>query len=265
MYILALETTGPLGSVAIIDDKGNVAQKTSGQEMNHLKELMLMAQQLIYELGIEKKELTAVAASIGPGSFTGIRIGVSSARAIAQALNLPAVGVRTLDAFKEKCNGSCVIVPIFNARRGQVYGGVFDEEGGDILKSGPYMLEDVLEAIKVELADRFQSTSCGMPLTSKVVFYGDGVDAYEERLDDFTEQLRQEKVAVIVEKAPKEVRYQDGEMIARVALKQFCKGETLSVEQLLPDYMRATEAEQKLKDGSLQRERAAKLARFKAR
>ena len=83
MYILAIETTGPKGSVAVIDGEGTVTMRVSGEEMNHLKDLMPMAQQILTERGIAKADLSAVAASIGPGSFTGIRIGVASARAIA--------------------------------------------------------------------------------------------------------------------------------------------------------------------------------------
>ena len=95
MYILAIETTGPLGSVAIIDENGKIKQAVSGEEMNHLKDLMPMAQRLTSELGITPGDLTAVAASVGPGSFTGIRIGVSTARALSQALGIPAAGVKT--------------------------------------------------------------------------------------------------------------------------------------------------------------------------
>lgn len=262
MYILAIETTGPLGSVAIIDEKGKVNQMISGEEMNHLKDLMPMAQRLTAELGISPKDLSAVAASVGPGSFTGIRIGVATARALAQALEIPAIAVKTLDSFKVKCNGNAVIAPIFNARRGQVYGGVFGENGEDILAGGPYMLEDVLAAIKTELEVRFSDSPCGMPMTTKVIFYGDGIDAYEERLDQFAGELAEARTAAMIEKAPKGERYQCAEMTAEAALILYNEGERLSAEQLLPDYMRATEAEQKLKDGTLAKERAAKMARL---
>lgn len=264
MYILAIETTGPLGSVAIIDGEGRMVMETSREEMNHLKDLMPMAQRLTEELGILRKELTAVAASIGPGSFTGIRIGVSSARAMAQALNIPAISVPTLDAFKLKCDQSGLIVPIFNARRGQVYGGVFDEEGGDILKSGPYMLTEVFSAIEGYLEELRQGMPCGMLQASTITFYGDGIDAYGSQLEEFKEKLQRTEGARIL-LAEKEDRYQNAKMTARVALEKYERGETLSVNQLVPDYMRVTEAEQKLRDGSLEKERAAKMARFRAR
>ena len=264
MYILAIETTGPLGSVALIDDSGNCSLKVSAEEMNHLKDLMPMAQQILDERKIAKSQLSAVAASIGPGSFTGIRIGVSTARAIAQALDLPAIAVPTLDMFKQKCNGSALIAPIFNARRGQVYGGLFAEDGGDLLTSGPYLLTEVLAAIEAHLADVRAEMPCGMLQASTITFYGDGVDAYERELSAFKEKmLKTEGCRILL--APKEERYQDAAMAARTALKKYEAGETLAVNQLLPDYMRVTEAEQKLKDGSLAKERAAKMARFKAR
>ena len=97
MYILAVETTGPVGSAAIIDDQGAVSVEISSEEMNHLKDLMPMAERLLSRLNIQARDLTAAAASIGPGSFTGIRIGVASARAVAQALDIPVIAVPTLD------------------------------------------------------------------------------------------------------------------------------------------------------------------------
>lgn len=265
MYILAIETTGPVGSVAIIDETQKVTMEVSSEEMNHLKDLMPMAQRLIDQLGLKKTDMAAVTASVGPGSFTGIRIGVSTARAIAQALNIPAISVPTLDAFKQKCDGVTIVAPIFNARRGQVYGGVFDEQGEDILKSGPYMLTDVLAAIETCIKDRLDDAPCGMAPSGRIMFYGDGIDAYGEQLADFRDKIAREAGSFVILEADKGVRYQTAEMTARAALGKFEEKDTLHFNQLEPEYMRATEAEQKLKDGSLARERAAKMARFKSR
>ena len=239
MYILAIDTTGIIGSVALADfETGKITSKTSDENMSHLKKLMPMAQTLFDEQKASKSDIAAVAASIGPGSFTGIRIGVSSARAIAQALEIPCIKVPTLETFRLKCDGTKPVAVIFNARRGQVYGAVFDKGGDDILKPGPYMLADVLETIKTKGIEP--------------VFYGDGIDAYGDELTGF-------------ETAPATDRYQTAEMTAEVALKKFAAGDTCMVEELLPDYMRETEAEQRLKDGSLERARAAKMARFRSK
>jgi len=265
MYILAIETTGPVGSVAIIDENRQVTMEVSSEEMNHLKDLMPMAQRLIDRLELKKKDMAAVAASVGPGSFTGIRIGVSTARAIAQALDIPAVSVATLDAFKQKCDGVTIVAPIFNARRGQVYGGVFDEQGEDILKSGPYMLTDVLDAIETCIKDRLDDAPCGMAPSGRIMFYGDGIDAYGELLTEFKNKIAREAGSFVILEADKEKRYQSAEMTARAAFDKFAQKDTLHYNQLEPEYMRATEAEQKLKDGTLAKERAAKMARFKSR
>lgn len=265
MYILAIETTGPVGSTAIIDESKNVTMAVSSEEMNHLKDLMPMAQDLIEKLNIKKTDISAVAASVGPGSFTGIRIGVSTARAIAQALNIPAISVPTLDAFKLKCDGVTIVVPIFNARRGQVYGGIFDEQGNDILKSGPYMLTDVFDALEACLKERLDDAPCGMAASGRIMFYGDGIDAYGQQLAEFKERMIKEAGSFVIREAEKENRYQSAEMTARAALYKYMTDDTLQYNQLNPEYMRATEAEQKLKDGSLAREREAKMARFKSK
>ncbi len=265
MYILAIETTGPKGSVAIIEGDGTVTMEVSPAEMNHLKDLMPMAQHLIDQRKLNKADMSAVAASVGPGSFTGIRIGVATARAIAQALEIPAVGVPTLDAFKQKCDGVTIAAPIFNARRGQVYGGVFDEQGEDILKSGPYMLTDVFDAIEKCLKERLSDAPCGMAPSGRIVFYGDGIDAYGPQIEEFKRKMIKEAGSFVISVAQEEDRYQTAEMTATAAFALFEEGKTVTADKLTPEYMRATEAEQKLKDGTLARERAAKMARFKAR
>lgn len=234
MYILSIETTGILGSVALIDEKGKVFEAVSSERMSHLRELVNLADQVIKEAGIEKSSITHVACSVGPGSFTGIRIGVTTARTIAQVLGVKCISISSLEIFKEYCSEDQKVAVIFNARRGQVYGAVFGNNGEEILKPGPYMLEDVLEVCK-DLDD--------------VVFYGDGIDAYGDKLEDYA-------LASIKD------RYQHASMVARAAVVKAEAGEVTDFGSLLPDYMREAEAEQKLKDGTLEKQRKAKLARF---
>lgn len=239
MYILGIETTGPVGSAALYDTTQNaIALKQTQEPMGHLRLLGQMIQDILQEKNVTPEDLEAVAVSVGPGSYTGIRIGVSTARAMTQALQIPGVAVGSLDQFRLCCTGEQPVAVIFNARRGQVYGAVFDEEGNDILKPGAYMLTDVLDVVEKEgLA----------PL-----FYGDGIDAYEQQLTG--RHL-----------SPKDVRYPTAELTARMGQNKLEAGETLNWEDLLPQYMRETEAEQKLKDGTLAKMREAKMARFRNR
>ena len=246
MYILAIETTGPYASVALMDAKAKiVASLTSKEEMNHLKELMPMVDELLAKAKVDKSELTAIAASVGPGSYTGIRIGVSTARALAQSLDIPCVPVKTLNAFIYQEKASGIICPIINARRGQVYGALFDRGEYNcrtLLAPGPYMLEDVLKAIEEKAF-------------GKVTFYGDGIDAYEEEIKKAIKADRREF-------ADKKIRYQSAESVAQDAFMKVLWKKTVKYDELEPEYMRETEAEQKLKDGTLEKERKAKMERM---
>ena len=244
MYILAIETTGPFGSVALVTEEGFLAEKTSKDEMNHLKDLLPMTAQLLSEAGVKKSQLSYIAASIGPGSFTGIRIGVSTARGLGQALDIPVIGVPTLEGFSYKTGVEAVtesqktrpvICGILNARRGQVYGIV---EG--FLKGGPYMLTEVLDVLKKQVK----------PTKRPILFLGDGIDAYEMKIVELMEQA-QMTLGKEFYFAPKEVRYQNAGAVGRLALEMIEKGQILSYNDLHPDYMRKAEAEQKLEAGQL--------------
>ena len=127
MYILGFETTGARGSVALCNlETREIREKSTEEPMGHLRNITELASQLLRERGVEPSDLSGVAVSVGPGSYTGIRIGVSSARAVAQALNITCFAVPSLEMFREKCDGKSGCAVIVNARRGQVYGAVYE-------------------------------------------------------------------------------------------------------------------------------------------
>ena len=259
MYVLAIDTTGPIGTVSLGTDlKCTFPMKVTTKTMSHLRNLMPMIGELLEEQEVDKSEITAVAASCGPGSFTGIRIGVSTARALAQAWDVPCIQVPTLEVFRQKCGFACQdsetgaggeagkgsdgsVCAVFNARRGQVYAACFGADGETLIEPGPYMLDEILTKIE--------------ELRIRPEFYGDGIDAYFDT-DEFRERVASYKAA------PKEARYQTAAMTAKYAIKKWEEGETVEYGQLLPDYMRESEAEQRLKDGSLEKMRKEKLERF---
>ncbi len=247
MYILAIETTGPFGSAALLDEKGKVyACEVSKDTMSHLKDLIPMIDKVTAKTGISKDEISILAASVGPGSFTGIRIGVSTARALSQALEIKSIPVPTLDSFMFKNKNfetmdtekktNRVICPIINARRGQVYGMV---EG--YLKAGPYMLTDVLNVIINRV----------MKDGKDVLFFGDGIDAYSNEIETALDNYNGRFFF-----AEKDLRYQDAVSVGRFAIDCINKAGgfencAVSYELLLPEYMRRAEAEQKLEAGQL--------------
>lgn len=237
MYILALETTGARGSVALIDEKQNILGfKVSDDAMSHLKNLIPMVAELLEETGVSKKDISCVAASQGPGSFTGIRIGVSTARALCQSLGVKGIAVPTMEGFLSKPEAVSaktegkVCCAVINARRGQVYG-VLD----GYMEPQACMLTDVLEQI---LEGVFAENK-------EVVFFGDGIDAYKKQIEETLNGKGQYTFA------DEECRYQDAAAVARLAFQMEARGETISYREFFPEYMRKAEAEQKLAAGQL--------------
>lgn len=328
MYILTLETTGKYGSAAVIDEHGSVFSATSGDVMNHLQDIITLTELCLEKAGISTSQLTHVAASVGPGSFTGIRIGVTTARTLGQVLKIPCIAVSTLEAMavqgaailspdseyrieriantigvekatapdvaKADCApvapgmanalgtadaadvANIAICPIINARRHQTYSGLWRAEGDSmepLLPEKQYMIEDLLDAITtgtngicgkaastdgtpesknpneaacatgtVESKNPAEAVSTQQPRVT--YFTGDGIDAYEsiirERMPEGSYLLAEESN-----------RYQHAEYAARVALQKALRGDTLSYEELLPNYMRKSEAEMRLESGTL--------------
>jgi len=241
MKILALETSGKNGSAAVINDDGQVFLAVSNGEMSHLKDVISISEEAIKAAGIEKSEITHIAASVGPGSFTGIRIGVTTARTLAQFMGVPTVPVSSLEAMARNVidvatETDCgVIISTINARRKQTYAGAWSVEGGklhELCEQRQYMIDELLDAVRSkEPGERY-------------FFVGDGIDAYS---DIIAEKI----VDGNYELAPENIRYQTARTVAELAIEKVKAGEDVPYEDLLPNYMRLSEAEQRLKAGTL--------------
>lgn len=276
MHILGIETTGKLGSISlgkiseeeirIYEDKATLTKEdilgltkkikvkelVTSEEMSHLKELTYLIDSILKEEKISPKDIDFIAVSKGPGSFTGIRIGVVTARTLGQFLDIPVISVSSLELFKVKSlelREKEYLAVIYNARRGQCYSVIFDNQRKQILKEGPYMLVDVLEKIK----------NAAKGTDDKFIFYGDGIDSYRDIMEEF---LSKEKINY--EFIDEEQRYQNAKLTIIEGLQKYIRGEYPdSFDKVLPNYMRMAEAEKKLKDGSLEEERKRKLEKFK--
>ncbi|MBQ9708129.1 MAG: tRNA (adenosine(37)-N6)-threonylcarbamoyltransferase complex dimerization subunit type 1 TsaB [Firmicutes bacterium] len=232
MYILAIETTGAYASVAVTDGEKILAQVEGDDRFSHLQNLMPQVKTVLEESGVELRELSAIGVSVGPGSFTGIRIGVSSARALAQILKIPCVPVSSLEALAMRAEGFSgegrVICPMLDARRSQVYAGAYLLKGGKpepVVKAGPYTIDEFTELIDGK---------------GEAVLLGDGTDAYGEKIEE------KGNVNHII--APESIRYQHASTVALLAAKAFEEKGGVDYSQLQPDYMRIPEAERKLRE-----------------
>lgn len=254
MHILAIETTGPHCSVAIIDETGKLKELASKGTMNHLQFLMPLTRQLLIDCQLQLGELDAIAVSAGPGSFTGIRIGVSSARGLAQVLTCPVISVETLKAFAYHApDYDGLICPIFDARRNQIYGGAYAWQNGEILEvvaGGPYLLDEYLVLLEQAII-KGHKKSCinggnqdGLKdEIESLLFFGDGLKPYGQKVEAWAAGQ-----PVRFSIAPEEHRFQEAGSVARLGLAEMNKGNAREYETVFPNYMRIAEAQKNLDD-----------------
>jgi tRNA threonylcarbamoyladenosine biosynthesis protein TsaB len=239
--ILALETTGPIASVAIADrETGNIALRSSRERMNHLTELIPMIQGLLAERGTSLSDIDAIAVSAGPGSFTGIRIGISTARAIAQAKGIPVISVPTLQtAVFDETGGdensprTCsrdadrIACTMLDARLEQVYAGVFSLHQVQAGEAGAQDFEiETILPVDAYPDDSIGSTICSAILTARGTLTGGVGEAIKYFEDGFQNAL----------------------FVAKWAL---AFGEAIDYRLLEPIYIRKAEAQRKLDAGLL--------------
>ena len=252
MYILAIETTGAFASVALLqaeEDPKILGVIHGNDRFSHLQNLTPQIDQVLKDHGLSIGDVTAIAVSHGPGSFTGIRIGVATARALAQCLNIPCLPVSSLEALALRAcetdadprGGRLLICPALDARRKQVYGAAYEisPEGRPICRIQPSscLMKDFLKEI--------DAISEGGDGPDQILFLGDGIDTCGDILREW-EGERAELPAVTY--ASEECRYQSAETVALRGWQLFEEGKGCGYMQLEPEYLRMAEAEKKLKD-----------------
>jgi len=242
MKILAIETTGPNASVALINENREVREVTSEKTLSHLQNLIPMIEDLLEKCESEIGDVTHIAVSEGPGSFTGIRIGMATGKALAQALDLPAISVPTLLSFVWNApDFTGLICPLFDARREQVYAGAYYWDEGSCcqaVRDDAWSLDEFLSA--VEAADPEHQ--------KEIRFFGDGIRVFERALREWaisTERLSpNDDISRIL--AEPERRLQRAASVAMAALEIAEAGGAKDFELLRPVYLRKAEAERKL-------------------
>ncbi len=227
MKVLGIDSSGLVASVAYLEDgiiKGNLSvnyQKT------HSQTLLPMLDELVKTLDIDLKEIDCIAVANGPGSFTGLRIGVATVKGLGLALDKKIVGVSTLEALALNWQGvSGVVCPIMDARRSQVYTAAYSYEGK--LPESKAVIEPKSLLIE-ELCDKLNS------LGEKVYFTGDGVPVYKKYIE--------ENLKVSYGFPTASNAYQNAANIAVLGEFYFEKGEALDASELTPVYLRKPQAE----------------------
>lgn len=223
MKILALETSTMLGGVAIADEKGLIAETRLNVKSTHSERLMATIDEQLRQSDMALKDIDVFAVASGPGSFTGLRIGLSTAKGLCFATGKPLIMVPTLEAFARSFPFSkypvCVML---DARRGEVYAAVFQWDGGFI---------KLLDEVSTAPEDLFRDVD------SPVILAGEGAVVYRERL-----------LAVLGERAlfaPAEMMVPSPANVAMLGLEKALQGEFTDVSSAEPFYIRKSEAEVK--------------------
>ena len=229
MYILAIETTGPQASAALINEKGQVWEEVSERTLSHLQNLIPMVDVLLKKCVLKIDDVGGIAVSEGPGSFTGIRIGVSTARALAQTSGKPLLGVPTLRAFAYNLpNCQDLICPIFDARRDQVYSGIYHWDGDQLvqdLEDGAYDVPDFVQKAK----GLCEATG------KELMLFGDGIKKYGSLFGP-------------AKTAPEDLQLQKASSVAKLALALWDPETIGSFAEVKPVYLRQAEAQRKLEE-----------------
>ena len=232
MKILSLDTSATIASVALCEDDRLLAEYTLNNGNTHSETLLPMVEAVLHAHGMDVEDIDLFAASTGPGSFTGVRIGAATLKGLAFGSGKPCVGVSTLEAIAENLVMRVgLICPVMNARRSQVYTALFRSDGERLTRLSPD------EALSIaELDERLSLYG------EAVSFVGDGYDVTLSALEKTT--------ALPV---PDRLRHQSAYSVSQVALRAFYAKNTLTDSELKVNYLRPSQAERTLLEKQAER------------
>lgn len=223
MKVLGIDTATMMGSIGLIDDEGAIAEYSLNIRATHSERLMPAIDRLLKDSGIMPKDIDGFAVSIGPGSFTGLRIGLATVKGLAMGWNKPAAAVSTLEALAfNLAYAEHLICPILDARKNEVYTAMFKSDGRGGMKR---LVQDMAIDMQTFLREYDED----------IIFMGDAVDSYRERILDILKDR--------AHFAPKNRNMPSGASVAELGLKKIRDGKAVDPSGLAPFYIRRPEAE----------------------
>ena len=236
MKIIALDSSGLVASVAIIEDGTLIGEYNIQYKKTHSQTLLPMLDELKNVVELDLNTVDAIALAKGPGSFTGLRIGSATAKGLGFALERPIIEIPTLDGLACNLYGTDkLICPIMDARRNQVYTGIYEfvrEEGIPVR----YKLHGLFpqSAVAIEEIARHCNS-----FDREVIFLGDGVPVFEKRLSEL--------MKVPYGFAPAHMNRQRAAAFGILAEEYYKEGKVVSAAEHAPEYLRPSQAEQQKK------------------
>ena len=222
MYILGIETATMTGSVALITERALVAEETVNTKTTHAERLISAIDHVLAAAALPLREIDGIAVSAGPGSFTGLRIGVTTAKSLAYSLRKPIIAVSSLDALASQfLYSSLLICPILDARKKEVYTACYRNSGAQAQRISDYAV--------------MSPDSLAQAIHEPALFLGDGVFAYRKQLEAALGER-----ALFADPAHLLPR---GSLVAKLGLDRLAAGERDDAFALTPRYLRKSDAE----------------------
>lgn len=225
MKIIAIDSSGLTASVAILSDDSVIAQYTINYKKTHSQTLLPMLDELKRMTELDLGSVDAIAIAKGPGSFTGLRIGSATAKGLGLALDIPIIPVPTVEGIAYNMWGyDGLVCPIMDARRDQVYTGVYYFENG--------VIKTKLDQCAVSIGEICEKLN---EFGQKVVFLGDGVPVFKDKIAEL--------MKVSYEYAPPHLSRQSAAALGVLAFKLYEMGVFEAAGDHKPDYLRLSQAE----------------------
>ncbi len=234
MKILGLDTSSLMTTCAVMDGDNLIGEFSLALDMSHSEALVPMIKSLLDNLNLRVRDLDAFGVAIGPGSFTGLRIGLASAKAFAHASNKPIIGVSSLKALALNVQGHKLVVPMMDARRDRVFTGIYDlskESPQTILQDSAISVLDL-----INLLDKHEGN---------IYLVGDGANKYK---DIFISNLKDR-----LNFLPGHLNLSRASSTCLLAMERLQASDVDNIYTLSPEYLRDSQAQRmkKKKDGIL--------------
>ena len=224
MKVLAVDTSTMMATCAVLEDDNLLGEYSLNQKVSSSENLVPMIKELLDSLGLHVSDIDLYGVAIGPGSFTGLRIGLATIKAFAHVFNKPIVGVSTLEglAFNISFNG--YIVPMIDARRNRVYTGIYRWENGN--------LNNILSPTTMDIDELLDMLDNDY---DNIMVNGNGVPIYKE--------LIKEKLGDKVQFASLIKNSCRAASIAELAILNKDGGDLANYYNLVPEYLKVSQAQ----------------------
>jgi len=221
LKILSIDTSSPVCAVAILEDNKLIKEISQNNGLTHSEKLMPIIEQILTETNLKLKDIDLLVCDKGPGSFTGIRIGVATIKAFTDSLNIPAIGISSLETLAYNINNNGIICSLIDAKNYNCYYGVFESNGHTYSQMNHLSVDNISNIL-----ENFKN------IDSPITFVGDGANVYKDK---------------ILQVLPNGQFTSDNDLSAyKLGLAGINHFKNNTEEEILPLYLRAPKAQQLL-------------------